>query len=279
MRYYLDTSTIIKLSSRLHNFANDAVFTSSFSIFELISGISKSDYRRRKRVIENVLKSGLTIDFDSFDMKKYRCIGVKNEDVDGFLIKEMAKLVVNCDSIHALEQERIHIKGKIFSIHDFKTFDNNLSNETRNLFYVAAEELAKMPKNEKIDCKKTIKNELYALYKILFEIWLSQLVEFVSNAKRPSEEYYNHVEKYDNSLDTFYYCLVAMYFLSQTDGRVFGKNDFQDILHTCFISPEDIIISDDKIFKTIETKCYGPKNYQLTKFVEEYSSHIKQCPH
>lgn len=272
MAYYLDTTTIRSLSPRLKNFARDDVFTSSLSIFELISGISQFEFQQRKKAICNLLTSGIRIDFDSFDMKKYRCIDVETEDIDGYIIHEMAKIITSCDSFEDLELQSISINGDSFSIKDFETFDKNLSSNFIHLSNLAIKKFSQLPKEKKKYGRQILQEGIYSVAKDLSEMYISETVEFITNTRRPSKAYFHHIAQYDHSLDQFFYCLAAMSILSQTQGNSFGKNDFVDILHTCFISSKDTIVSDDNLFKRIHSECNGPKSYSLSEFEVEFAS-------
>lgn len=150
MRYYLETSAIRKLSPKLSTFAsNSNVFTSSLVLFELISGMTERDYALRKMTIKRTLESGINIDFDSFDIKKYKCVGIEEDDIDGKLAKEMANIIINSTSFSELENERIFINSDIFSLADFTLFDKNLSETIVNLTNQAAEIFSVHTKEEK----------------------------------------------------------------------------------------------------------------------------------
>ncbi len=273
MRYYLETSAIRKLSPKLSTFAsNSNVFTSSLVLFELISGMTERDYALRKMTIKRTLESGINIDFDSFDIKKYKCVGIEEDDIDGKLAKEMANIIINSTSFSELENERIFINNDIFSLADFTLFDKNLSETIVNLTNQAAEIFSVRTKEEKKHDRNILLNEgmLFSYSRILSEILVSTTVENATQTYRPSEEYFSVIEKYDGSLDLFCYCIVCKSVLAQIQGNTFGKNDGFDILHTCFMSHDDVIVSDDQIFKVIEKDCSGPKCYTSEEFENEF---------
>lgn len=272
MRYYLETSAIRKLSPKLSMLAyNSNIFTSSLVLFELISGITERDYALRKMTIRRVLESGINIDFDSFDIKKYKCVGIEKDDIDGKLVKEMADIIINSTSFLDLENERIFINNDIFSLADFTLFDKNLSEMVVNLTRQAAEIFSVHTREEKKHDRNMLLNEgmLFSYSRSLSEAFISITVEKATQTYRPSEEYFSAIEKYDGSLDLLCYCIICKSVLAQIQGNIFGRNDGFDILHTCFMSHEDVIVSDDQIFKVIEKDCSGPKCYTSEEFENE----------
>lgn len=271
MRYYLDTSSLRKLSPKLSLFSWPDIFTSSLAVFELISGMQESEFNLRKSVITNLLTSSISIDFESFDMKKHRCIGLDIEDIDGTIIKEMAELIINAPSFEDLLAKRVKTKNDEFTLNDFTLFDDQLSKESvANSKIATAIYFDEIDKEDRKRDKQFLINEnnIFRVSQIFSEIAISKMIEALTDSKRPSEEYFKYAEKYNNGLDLFFFCLVCKAMLCQLHGNIYGRNDYVDILHTCFITRDDIIVSDDKIFKSIQTECSGPICYTSNEFLE-----------
>lgn len=69
-------------------FKDTDYFTSSFTIFELISGIKKNDFLLRKNVIKNLLNFLTFIDWKTYRDKIYNAFRQIYNDIEGIVIKK-----------------------------------------------------------------------------------------------------------------------------------------------------------------------------------------------
>ncbi len=260
MRYYLDTSALRKNANEILNY-NDKkkLFTSSLTIFELISGISEREYNIRKITIKKILDSNIFIDWDFYKKKMFKAFKIPYFDIEGYLIKKMAGFISTSESFEDVVSKRIYIsESDYYTLEDFKDLDHAISNVGVEDSVLGINEWRQLlPKGPRKDVEKELfeNKGLESFVQLQTEMYLSGFTESITGTQRPSEDYFESLEKYDGNLDLYFYCNQLKFSLSQLMGMQYGKNDTLDLMHTLFMLNDDIIISDDKIFKKLGEKC------------------------
>ncbi len=257
MRYYLDTTSLRKLSSKLHMFKGENVFTSSLALVELISGMTESEFNLRKQVIHNVVHSGIGIDWDSYKMKMYKAVDLHYDDIESFSLREMIQIIFLSSSLWEIRNSRIYITSSdYYTLESFSGLDRDLNMIGISTAKTGIQEWRKILSKKH---RRYINNELFdkeglrAYVNSLAEISCSEFIEEITNTRRPSDKYFSALNKYRrrNSMDLFFHCTQLQYNLAQLKGEEYKMNDTIDLLHTIFLSQEDIIVSDDKIFRKL----------------------------
>ncbi|AUN14698.1 hypothetical protein [Paraclostridium sordellii] len=272
MRYYFDTVSLRKLSSKLNLYKDKEIYTSSLAILELISGITEKDYNIRKLAISNTLNSNIYIDWDSYKMKMFKAFKIPFNDVEGNAIKKMAEYIADSLSFEDVMQHKIYIgEGEYFTLESFQGLDDDISkiglDDAQRGIKEWRDELDEEHRKH-INSELFEKKELCAFVRSLSELHFIHFAEDIIGAKRPSEEYLKGLERYDKSLDLYFYCTQLKFSLSQLKGNQFAKNDTSDLMHTMFMLQDDIIVSEDKIFKHLGEWCNCLTCYNVNEFLD-----------
>ncbi|MGZ9586473.1 hypothetical protein [Paenibacillus marinisediminis] len=259
MRFYFDTSSLRKKSKKIASYSQNRIYTSSLTMFELISGISLDDYDTRKITIKNIMDSNIFIDWDSYKMKMHKAFRIPFNDVEGKLIREMAECIADSQSFEEVMSKKIYIsESEYFTLESFQSLDSDLSlagiDESMKGISEWRQELTKNHRKD-IDQELFGDETLCSYVSMLAEVQFINFFEDISQTKRPSAEYFKALEKYDKSLDKYFFCSQLHFSLSQLNGMQCAKNDTIDILHTLFMSRDDVIVSDDKLFKKLGEWC------------------------
>lgn len=273
MRYYFDTSSLRKNSNKLDKFKNKEIFTSGLAIFEILSGITEKDYNIRKATVKNILNSNISIDWDSYKMKFFKAYQIPFIDVEGIAIKMMAEILLDTSSLEEFKEKRVYfLENDYYTIEDLQSLDNDISDsgikESERGIKEFRKEIEK-PHRKEINKELFDNKSLLSYVKGLSEMSLLRITENISGAKRPSDKYFKTFEKYDGSLDMYLFCMQLQFSLAQLKGMLYAKNDTLDVLHTIFIKENDMIISEDKIFKELGNQYPGLKCYSSDELLEK----------
>lgn len=271
MRYYLDTSALRKNANEILNYSDKKkIFTSSLTIFELISGISENEYMIRKTTLKKILDSNIFIDWNFFKKKMFEAFKIPYFDIEGYLIKKMAEFISTSESFEDVVSKRIYISEKdYYTLENFKALDHDISKAGVEDSVLGINEWRQLlPKGHRRDVEiELFENKgLDSFVQLQTEVYLSSFTEIISGTQRPSEEYFESLGKYDGNLNLYFYCNQLKFSLSQLKGMQYGKNDTLDLMHTLYMLNGDIIISDDKIFKKLEDECNRLTCYSSDEF-------------
>ena len=254
MRVYLDTSSIRKNSNVLINFKKGTVYTSVLAVFELLSGIKESDFYKRKKIIKNLLESSIAIDWETYKKKEYNVFKYAYDDIEGYVIKQMAEKVIDCESYKEYTEIKIYTDDDTYYTHEsLEDFDENISKVGKAFSLIEKNVWSKLSKEERKNFKKNMERDdmLLPYIQLLSEISLTDLAEDISGHKRPDERYMNTIQKYDFSLDVYLKYSNLLFVLSKMNGSEYGKNDTIDVLHLVYLVEGDMFISEDNIFKKL----------------------------
>ena len=99
------------------------------------------------------------------------------------------------------------------------------------------------------------KELIFSHVQFLIELSLMNLAEDISGHKRPSEEYFNVIDKYDQSLGVYLRYTHFWFLIREMNGSVCGKND--------------VIITEDKIFQELNNILQLIEVYNSEEFINE----------
>lgn len=259
MKKYLETSAIRKLQ----NIKAENVYTSIFTLFELISGInSKEEFDIRKQTVEKIMQSEIYIDWDFVDKKLGSFFGHEQVDenfpnlLEG-IIKALRKF-----SYKKFIKENLYIEQKDGSViaknvmEYLKEKDQKIEN-MRNICHVMFDEsktfIINKYKKEGLKGLAIYFWKKYEHYKFNTNR-LNHAEAFVEEKqinlqKNKIEETYN---KYNFKLFMTAQSIIfakAVYI----DGGTQNRNNPSDLLHLLYLNDKDSrIVSSDKIYKAIE---------------------------
>lgn len=267
MKIYLETSTIIKNLNYLNKFQNKDVFTSSLVVFELISGIKKRNFYIRQNIIKKLFNSSIYIDWETYKQKYYNSFQQSFDDIEGYIIKTMAKRILECKTFDEYKEIKIFVDVDTYYTHEsFEEFDNDISCIGKFYSRIAKEAIESGEEN-KGALLNMFKGNLFQSYvHTLKNFSLIYLAEDISGYKRPSNEFFNMINKYNSNLDVHLNYIILLFLLKEIDGSECGKNDTMDMLHLAYVINDDIVVSEDKIFKKLNNYMQLIKIYNSNEF-------------
>lgn len=272
MKAYLDTSSIRKNSNQLNIFIDMDCFTSSFTVFELISGIKERDFLIRKNVIKNLLNSSIRIDWKTYRDKMYNAFGQPYNDIEGIVIKKMAESIIECNTFQEYYIKKIYIDDNTYYTHEsFEDFDVEISSIGKRFSEIGKCEWRELNKIQRKSLKENMieKELIFPYVQNLIELSLEDLAEDISGHKRPSKEYFSVIERYDKSLEVFLRYMHILFLRQEMNGSVCSKNDMADIIHLIYLHENDVIITEDKLFKALNKILQLIKVYNSEEFVNK----------
>lgn len=203
-RLYLDTSIVRKHSNNLAKFESENAFTSSLVVFELIAGMNEKEFKLRKNALNNLLKSKISIDWDSYKMKMYKAFNIPYNDIEGNAIKSFAEKITRCGTYEDVKNLKVYFEeGGFFKLESLEEFDKDIGQVGKSISREAKDEWRELDKNDRKNFKNQMSNYLLTYSRMLSEFALINLVEDLSESKRPSERYLEVLNGYDKSLDIY----------------------------------------------------------------------------
>lgn len=251
---YLDTSSIRKIANKLNDIESSKIFTSSLAVFELLSGINENDFILRKSIVENLLDSSIHIDWDTYKEKINKAFQQSFDDIEGYVIKSLAQKLISCSCLDEYRNIKIYTDSDTYYTHEsLSDFDNELSKTGKVFSYLGKNEWRNYEKTVRKQFKKQMleENMISSYIQKLTEFSLISLAEDLSGCKRPGDKYFEVIEKYDHSLDVHLRYNNLLFLLLEMNGSICGKNDTVDMLHLIYLKKNDVIISEDNIFKRL----------------------------
>lgn len=266
---YLDTSSVRKNSNSLINFKKGTVYTSVLAVFELLSGIKEEDFQKRKKIIKNLLKSSIAIDWETYKKKEYNAFQYPFDDIEGYVIKQMAEKIINCESYKEYTEVKIYTDKDTYYTHEsLEDFDEGISSIGKEFSLIDKKVWSNLLKEERKRFKKCMEQDdmLLPYVQLLSEFSLIDLAEDISGYKKPDKGYFDTIQKYDFSLEIYLKYNNLLFTLCKMNGSECGKNDAIDMLHLVYLSEGDEIISEDNIFRKLNgylqcLKVYNSEEY------------------
>lgn len=259
-RIYLETNAIRKLVDYKYE---GEVFTSVFSLFELISGISEDDFYVRKASVKRLIESKIPIKeqmvdqiiCDFVDLKKY------NSDFHKILF-DTAKQLINARNYKVFSRYEIreyfeepffHVR-KINVLSWLSQWDQRISDMRNKCNEIFDEDKEYMKKLYKDRGMKGLAQHFWGKYEDnkINEALLSHASAFCSSAeidmlrKRADKLFTQYNFKLFMTAQAIIFA-KALYI----DGGTQDKNNACDLLHLLYLEKDDKLVSNDKIYSTI----------------------------
>ena len=276
--YYLETNSLRQLHAKLADSSFcKRCYTSSLSLFELLSGISDKEYVLRKAVITNVLQSSILIDWDfPLDLLYKAFEFVTWESGYPNAIKKACETVAASSDLSEVTSGLVSGKETL-SLSDFGAMDDYLSSKQIELFRIGREAFEKMIDAD--TAKKIydlLNNSLYPEFPFpqeVIELFRREKIKFTMfqlaveiakelNLGDITTTAFSVFATYNQSLN-YYFDVISYFFENRVVyNRQPGRNDVFDIAHFMYLknSRSTKIVSDDKLVKEICLKLW-PRKY------------------
>ena len=274
-RYYLETNSLRKLNNRLFEI-QDKCYTSSLSIFELISGISQEQFEIRKRVLSNVLSSELHINWDfpeKIKIDSFPNLEIDERRVDD--LKELCEILMDSNNL----EEFIEISnGLKFNLDFFNSLDSSYSKNFINATEVGNERLKSIYSSEKNKngkfFEKFAKEYVKSLPKtteLNKSLTLTGLVNGIADSLENISGK-NTIDRnklfyaYNGNINIFIEAFSLFAGLKSADLNSPAKNDFIDLHHLLYLgnNSNNIIITDDKLLLKITEQVLNTNDFLKT---------------
>lgn len=266
MRYYLETNALRALGKFL--VSNPTVltnaFTSTFSLFELIKRVGRGgDSEKRAAILKALWDADVSVRMPMPDELLYLAYGWETAEPDSLQIyKTLISLIErNEDPLAFDEQFADEQYRQIVSHHENSTlrFQKEISDR-----YVRPKP---EPEVIKIDLAAFIVPDdtagahidhldtRHPAYIFLDQIRNDKAVSTYRNLDVPDAGELPDAEiisRYNRQLDLFFFATYAFELKKKTFREACAKNDMLDLLHTLYLSDNDVVmVSDDNIFDSV----------------------------
>ena len=218
------------------------------------------------------MNSSICIDWETYKDKMYNAFGQLYNDNEGIVIKKMAEAIIECDTFQEYYKKKIYIDADTYYTHEsFEDFDVEISGIGKMFSEIGKCEWRELDKLERKSFKENMieKELIFSHVQFLIELSLMNLAEDISGHKRPSEEYFNVIDKYDQSLGVYLRYTHFWFLIREMNGSVCGKNDMADTIHLIYLHENDVIITEDKIFQELNNILQLIEVYNSEEFINE----------
>lgn len=266
MPVYLETSALRKLTSYR---CKETTYTSIFSIFELLSGITQKDFEIRKACLKRIKDQKLIIKGPMIDKLFMKLVGVTEDGMYNeqtyTMLKNAWNIALKAKSYSAFSNTTLNDnedKGKDHKIHILtwlEHWDAGISSITKNLDRLFADE------NREYIKSKYAKDGIKGLADYFWEKYydnrtdegrLAHAEAFVGAdaIKKVRQEADDLFAKYNFNL--FIKAQAAIFSKAFfIDGNSQNANNASDLLHLLYLDEHDKFVSNDKIYQTIFEAC------------------------
>ena len=262
MAIYLETNALRKLTNYE---CNEPVYTSIFSIFELLSGINEKEFDIRKACLKRIAEQKLEIRGPMIDKLFNDLIG--ESDYNKFaeqMIKDIYRQTIKLENyfefndIELLITETNDKENTIHAREWLENWDNNIASITTNSYGLYKDEN---------------KDYIRALYKengdrgLAEYFWDKFLNNKIDEKRLMHAEAFvgsNVIEKIRKEMDElfskynyklFIVAQAVIFAKAYINGNTQNSNNASDLLHLLYLNENDKFVSNDKIYKTISDAC------------------------
>ncbi|MCT4665013.1 MAG: hypothetical protein N4A45_07245 [Flavobacteriales bacterium] len=268
MRYYLETNALYSIEKICAENKKN-LFTSIFSLYELVSGIKKDNFNRRKNILNKVKNSNIFIDrempekkiFDSFDITaNYDYLEERVEPlmqiIDNVLSSESFEIFSNNDAYRTQKYnfdyfknlDNTWSKGFIENTIKGNKWIKDIVQNGENEFNFNGINY-KIDKNRDLDAfftNEKISNQSFTIY----ALGLMIKDKGIDSSDMEIYESYNRlITDYIHAFSKF--CANKMVTHNSP-----ATNDFTDLTHLLYLksTEESMIVSDDSIYDNFSNK-------------------------
>lgn len=263
MSVYLETNALRKLTSYK---CKESVYTSIFSIFELLSGITEKDFEIRKACLKRIKEQKIEIQGPMIDKLFMDLVGITEYNkfaykmiMDTYYATLEAENYSHFNNIKLLGTDK---NNKNITIHAhtwLKDWDCDISNITKNIKSIVEDENKEYIKNiyDKGGDKALAEHSWGKMYNNrVDEERLSHAEPFIGadTVKTVCQEMDVLFSRYNYKL---FLVAQAVIFLKAffINGNTQNANNASDLLHLLYLKENDEFVSNDKIYKTISKAC------------------------
>lgn len=269
MKYYFETNALYSIG-QIHNKYYDSIYTSILSLYELVSGIKKDNFTKRKNVLSKIFITSIKIEWDMPEKKIFDSYSVtKDYEYVEHRVESLKNIInaIQCSDSFDVFSKSTEYNSEPYNFNYFKELDKSWSkgfidstikgnqkikdiiNSNNNSFIINDIDYD-IRKNKDLD--NFYKNEellnqsitIFALCKMIKEKGLTESDEVI-------------YESYNGLIDNY----IVGFSLFCADKMIMhdspATNDFTDLTHLIYLkNSEDYkIVSNDKIFdKYLEHK-------------------------
>lgn len=285
---YLETSALRKITDYK---CEQDVFTSIFSVFELLAGINEKEYNVRKACITRICEQKIKIKTPMVDEFLNRLLGL--DDYNKFacqMICDVSEKLIKSKKFSEFQRGRLFVTDinnmtqKIVPLEWLKNWDNNISS--------IKDSIPKMFQDEN-------REYIRKIYKERGEKGLAEHFWTKYFENRTNYELLNHAEPFiglsekeriiarnDQLFSKYNYKLFLTaqavvfsisYFIDCSEP---DKNNSSDLLHLLYLNETDTFVSNDNIYLTISKACENFKpiimnnETSLSKLLNSQTSQI-----
>ena len=264
MAVYLETNALRKLTNYD---CDEPVYTSIFSIFELLSGMSEKDFQIRKACLERISNGNIKIQGPMIDQLLMEMIGENGYNAAVCQkIYDTYQMTLSVDCFSAYKEIKLLIKDDKSQKEEEMSAYTWLSNWDKRISQMTTQ-INKLFEDENKDYIKRI-------YEKKGEKGLADYFWDKFSNNKIDEERLSHAEGFVGAE-------VVEKFRQEMDG-IFSKNNFElfmtaqavifskahlinggsqnsnnasDLLHLLYLDEGDLFVSNDKIYQTISGAC------------------------
>jgi hypothetical protein len=239
-KYYLDTNAVRRLGKNLSKVA-EVSYTSSFTVFELLSGITGSDYNARKSALKNIRDSKLLIESDMPIDRMSRAFGY-DKILNGVTPTDLANIT---DAVlESTDFKNLRERNKTLqpNLNWLQRFDERLSLGFRAVF------------GEKItDIKESRRHDKAAVFKASKGKAVLAMAKFISDNTNKLLTPEEVKKSYNGSLDVFIGSWLQYYEVNANKQNEPSPNDWADLLHLTYLplDKHTILVTDDNKIRNL----------------------------
>jgi hypothetical protein len=125
MKYYFETNALYSIGKIQKKYI-DSIYTSILSLYELVSGIRNDNFTKRKNILNNILNSSITIEWDMPEKIIFDSFGVtKDYEYEEHRVEPL-KIIINkiqCSDSFEIFSQSMECNSKTINFNYFKELD------------------------------------------------------------------------------------------------------------------------------------------------------------
>ena len=263
MAIYLETNALRKLTNYR---CDETAYTSIFSIFELLSGITEENFEVRKACLRRVKEQKIEIRGPMIDKLFGELVGKQEYNNFAYkMILDVYKATLKSRNYSCINDIKLLINGKTkteesrHALTWLSDWDKNIQTITNNLDVVFEDEnptyIKKIYEESGVIA---LAKHFWCKYKAnrIDEERLSHAAPFLDTdaEKKIRQEADNLFSKYNYKL--FMTAQAAVFSKAFfINGNTQNRNNASDLLHLLYLDKNNKFISNDKIYQTIREAC------------------------
>ena len=263
MSVYLETNALRKITNYI---CEESVYTSIFSIFELLSGITEKDFNIRKACLKRINEQKIEIRGPMIDKLFMELLGITEYNPYAYkMIMDTYYSALRAENYSHFNNFKLSVsdinnKTRLINAHTWlKNWDDNISNITNNINLIFEDENKEYIKQiyKRDGVKGLSKHFWYKMYNSrIDEEKLSHAEGFVGidAVETIRQEADILFTKYNYKLFIIAQAVIfsIAYFIN---GNTQNSNNASDLLHLIYLNENDKFVSNDKIYQTISEAC------------------------